>query len=203
MVKCRLNSMQLCAITDRKRSTQPLSVLVKGWSTAGVHFIQLREKDLDAAALLSLAREAVAQIDRSRTQLLVNVSTPESATLALAAGAGGVHLAGKPQAGAASRVRQAFRDAIISVPCHNLEDIHLASQEQVDLILFSPVFEKISGPALAQGLEGLRLACVAAERIPVFALGGVTAANAEDCVAAGAAGIAGIRLFAGDDWRRL
>lgn len=194
--------MQLYAITDRMRYPQ-LSVLVKGWSTAGVHFIQLREKDLDAAALLSLAREVAAKIDRSRTQLLVNVSTPESATLALAAGAGGVHLAGKPQAGAARRVRQAFRAAIISVPCHSLEDIHLASQEQVDLILFSPIFEKISGDALAQGVEGLRQACVAAQGIPVFALGGVTAANARDCVAAGAAGVAGIRLFAGDDWRRL
>jgi thiamine-phosphate pyrophosphorylase len=202
MVKCKLNSMQLYAITDRMRYPQ-LPNLVEGWSTAGVHFIQLREKDLDAAALLSLAREAVAKIDRSRTQLLVNISTPESATLALAAGAGGVHLAGKPQAGAASRVRQIFRDAIISVPCHNLEDIHAASQEQVDLMLFSPVFEKISGAVLAQGLEGLRLACVAAQGIPVFALGGVTAANAQACVAAGAAGIAGIRLFVGDDWRRL
>lgn len=194
--------MQLYAITDRVRYPA-LSVLVKGWSSAGVHFIQLREKDLDADALLSLTREAVVQLDRSRTQLLVNVSTPESATLAMAAGAGGVHLAGKPQAGAAGRVRQAFRDAIISVPCHSLEDIHLASQEQVDLILFSPIFEKISGDALAQGVEGLRLACVAAQGIPVFALGGVTAANAQDCVAAGAAGVAGIRLFAADDWRRL
>ena len=202
MMKCRLDFMQLYAITDRVRYPQ-LSVLVKGWSSAGVHFIQLREKDLDADALLSLTREAVAQLDRSRTQLLVNVSTPESATLALAAGAGGVHLAGKPQAGAASRVRQAFREAIISVPCHSVEDIHMASQEQVDLILFSPVFEKTSGAVLTQGLDGLRLACVAAQGIPVFALGGVTAANAQDCVAAGAAGIAGIRIFAGDDWRRL
>ena len=70
-------------------------------------------------------------------------------------------------------------------------------------MLFSPVFEKLSGASLAQGLEGLRQACAAAQGIPVFALGGVTAANAQDCVAAGAAGIAGIRLFAGDDWRRL
>ena len=110
--------------------------------------------------------------------------------------------------GAASSVRQLprGRDAIISVPCHSLEDIDVAFEEQVDLMLFSPVFEKVlQGPKLraAQGLEGLRLACAAARGIPVFALGGVTTANASDCLAAGAAGIAGIRLFAGDDWRRL
>jgi thiamine-phosphate pyrophosphorylase len=76
----------------------------------------------------------------------------------------------------------------------------------VDLMLFSPVFEKVSGEKLSsqvQGLEGLRRACAAARAKPVFALGGVTADNASDCVAVGAAGIAGIRLFAGEDWRRL
>jgi len=74
----------------------------------------------------------------------------------------------------------------------------------VDLMLFSPVFEKVFGEASpAQGLGGLGSACGAARGIPVFALGGVTAANAPDCIAVGAAGVAGIRLFAGDDWRRL
>ena len=98
---------------------------------------------------------------------------------------------------------------IISMPCHSLEDIDMAREEQVDLVLFSPVFEKLSGrpgePQVSQpqGLEALRRACAAAHGIPVFALGGVTGANAQDCLAAGAAGVAGIRLFAGDDWRQL
>ena len=94
----------------------------------------------------------MAKIDRSRSKLLVNVSTPESAALALAAGADGVHLAGKPPPGAASSVRQTFRSAatpIISVPCHSLEDIDVASKKQVDLMLFSPVFEKVSGRQLS------------------------------------------------------
>ena len=42
--------MQLYAITDRRRATQPLLSLVEGWSAGGVDFIQLREKDLDDAA---------------------------------------------------------------------------------------------------------------------------------------------------------
>jgi thiamine-phosphate pyrophosphorylase len=199
--------MQLCAITDRKRAAPPLLTLVERWSTGGVDFIQLREKDLSAAALQSLTREVLASIDRRRTKLLVNVSSSESAPWALEAGADGVHLAGTPLPGAASSLRKALRSTspIISVPCHSLEDIDVACAEQVDLILFSPVFGKLSVgfSQPAQGLEGLRLACAAARGIPVLALGGVTAANALGCVAAGAAGIAGIRLFAGDDWRRL
>ena len=218
--------MQLCAITDRRRLSaqaneqpaeaslrQRLFDLVEGWTTGGVDFIQLREKDLDAPALQSLAREMMAKIARSHAKLLVNVSTPGSAALALAAGADGVHLAGKPVPGAARAVRQAFRssgrDAIVSMPCHSLEDIETAWKEQVDLVLFSPVFEKLSGrlgdPEVSppQGLEALHRASAAAHGIPVFALGGVTGANAPDCLAAGAAGVAGIRLFASDDWRQL
>jgi thiamine-phosphate pyrophosphorylase len=217
--------MQLCAITDRRRFLvrakappaeadlrQRLFDLVEGWAAGGVDFIQLREKDLDAPALQSLAGEIVAKIAGSHAKLLVNISTPAAAELALAAGADGVHLAGTPQPGAAGSVRQAFRscgrDAIISMPCHSLEDIDIAGNEQVDLVLFSPVFEKLSGrpgePDVSppQGLEELRRAC-AAHRVPVFALGGVTGANTPHCLAAGAAGVAGIRLFAGDDWRQL
>ena len=200
--------MQLYAITDRKSSDHPILSLVEEWSTGGIDFIQLREKDLSIAALESLTREAAGKIDRRRSKLLVNVSSSESAALVLAAGADGVHLAGTLFPRAASSLRKAFRSTnpIVSVPCHSLKDIDVACREQVDLILFSPIFEKVLAGNLvaeAQGLEGLSLACTAARGTPVLALGGVTAANAMQCVAAGAVGVAGIRLFAGDDWRRL
>jgi thiamine-phosphate pyrophosphorylase len=45
------------------------------------------------------------------------------------------------------------------------------------------------------GLDLLRAACIAAAPIPVFALGGITSENTGDCLAAGVAGIAAIRLF--------
>ncbi len=210
--------MQLCAITDRRRlsaATQSeadlrrrLLDLVRDWTAAGVHFIQLREKDLSAPDLQSLARELVEKIGRNPTKLLVNIPAAGSAALAVAAGADGVHLAGKPVPGAARSVRQIFRsagrEAILSVPCHSLDDIRVARKEEVDLILFSPIFEKPAAPQAApQGLEALREASAEAESIPVFALGGVTSLNAGDCLTAGAAGVAGIRLFALDDWRRL
>jgi len=210
--------MLLCAITDRRRLSTAIQSeaairrrlldLVQDWTAGGVHFIQLREKDLSAPDLQTFAGEVAEKIGHSRSKLLVNVSSAESAALAVAAGADGVHLAGKPVPGAARRVRQIFRaagrDAIISVPCHGLDDIQMARKEQVDLILFSPIFEKLAAPQAApQGLEALRQASTEAESIPVFALGGVTSSNARDCLTAGAAGVAGIRLFALDDWRRL
>jgi thiamine-phosphate pyrophosphorylase len=196
--------MQLYAITDRKRTEEPLPGLMQRWSRDGVDFIQLREKDLDPEALAALTRETKANIHPARSKLLVNVSGGESVTAASEAGADGVHLAGKPEPGAARRVRDIWKNAIISLPCHSLDDVAVAAAEPIDLILFSPVFEKVFGEIFpAQGLDGLRQACATARDIPVFALGGVTAANAADCVAAGAKGVAAIRLFAGDDWRQL
>jgi thiamine-phosphate pyrophosphorylase len=41
----------------------------------------------------------------------------------------------------------------------------------------------------------------AAGKIPVFALGGVNAANAPSCIEAGAAGVAGIRTFLSGRWQ--
>ena len=70
-------------------------------------------------------------------------------------------------------------------------------------MVFAPVFEK--GGQRGVGLEALRAACRAspeaspAVTLPVLALGGVTLDNAQACLEAGAAGIAGIRLFQGND----
>jgi thiamine-phosphate pyrophosphorylase len=189
--------MLLCAITDGKRPANLVDQAVN-WSEKGVDFIQLREKDLDPAQFASLAREILGTIDRSKSKILLNVPSAKSAGPALETGADGVHLAGKPVPGAAAAVRREFPRAIISVPCHDLDEVKTAITERVGLILFSPVFEKVAAPP--QGLAALARACRAAQGIPVLALGGVTVANAPDCLSAGAVGVAGIRLFAGAEW---
>jgi thiamine-phosphate pyrophosphorylase len=88
---------------------------------------------------------------------------------------------------------------VVSVSCHTLDEVQRAHRAEVDLILFGPVFEKrVEGEVVAPGagLAGLQAACKVAPGSPVLALGGITVANTPACLAAGAAGIAGIRLFA-------
>ncbi len=134
-----------------------------------------------------------------KTKLLVN----GRADVAVAAGADGVHLTSRPGELTAEQVRRVFAAAgrgapLVSASCHTLEDVRRAVDGGVDLVLSGPVFEKrVAGEVVVAGvgLEALREACTAAAGKPVLALGGVTWENAALCLEAGAAGVAGIRLF--------
>ncbi len=171
------------------------------WVADGVDLIQLREKDLPAADLAALAREILKAIAlaASSTRLLVN----SRADIAIATGAHGVHLTASPGELTLAPVRSLYASAnlpepVISISCHTMEDVQRARDNHADVILFAPVFEKfVSGQTISggSGLDQLHAVCVAASPIPVYALGGVTLDNAPSCIDAGAAGIAGIRLF--------
>ena len=160
-----------------------------------VDYIQLREKDLSTRELESLARQAIDALPRNtRTRLLINSRTD----VALAVGAHGVHL--RSDDVSPDDVRLTFRwamgeavEPVIGVSCHSAEDVSHAAEQGASFAVFAPVFEKKDNPGAATGLEKLREACRA--DIPVLALGGVNLENAKSCIEAGAAGLAGIRLF--------
>jgi thiamine-phosphate pyrophosphorylase len=85
---------------------------------------------------------------------------------------------------------------LAGVSCHSLSSAQAAADAGADYIFFGPVFptpsKRIFGPA--QGLERLGEVCRAVS-IPVLAIGGINAENAAHCLAAGASGIAAIRMF--------
>jgi thiamine-phosphate pyrophosphorylase len=202
--------MLRCAITDRALlpGDEPsrrlaLVALVRRWAQQGINLIQLREKDLPTAELTPLARALVGIISASGSRLLIN----SRADVAIAAGAHGVHLTAASDELTPAQVRTLFSRAncpapFVSVSCHTLDDVSRARSHHADAILFGPIFGKVihgvqhaPAPDPIISLAALHAACLAAAPIPVLALGGVTPANTPDCLAAGAAGIAAIRLF--------
>lgn len=192
--------MLLYYITDRtqfpgseaEQREQLLAKIVEA-AHAGVHYVQLREKDLSSRELERLAGAAMAAIRKTggKSRLLIN----SRADVALAVGADGVHLRSSDISPA--DVRRIWRGAgsttepVVAVSCHRQSEVVAARASGADFAVFGPVFGK--GEAAGTGVETLRAAC--AHGIPVFALGGVTADNASSCIDAGAAGVAGIRLF--------
>ncbi len=160
----------------------------------GVRFLLVREKHLSTAALAALTRRLVEAVASTPMQVLV----PGRADIALAAGAHGVHLSSAPGELTPAQVRTLLPRATISVSCHIPEEVRRARDQQASFALFAPVFGKwIDGLEVtpAAGIDALHAACRAADPMPVLALGGVTPANAPQCLDAGAAGVAGIRIF--------
>ena len=208
--------MLLYYITDRKglaatdaQQRCRLLVRIGEAAHAGVDYIQLREKDLAARDLERLAREAVQVVrDHSATaKLLINGRTD----VALAAGADGVHLPASeldvPEV-RALWMQASDRAPVIAVSAHTIEEVRAAADQGANFAVLAPMFEKAHTDLRPVGIDALRIACGSTSLnnakpvspgFAILALGGVTLANAEACLAAGAAGLAGIRLFQNGD----
>src|SRR5579884_4027107 len=168
------HQFRLCYITDRHSlAPVPLASHLRAIVQAGVDLIQLREKDMSGRDLTALA----------------------SAATAIAAEANGVHLGGQSVAPEIVR-RHVSIGFLIGVSCHSMEEAIKAEAGGADYILFGPVFDTPSKRQYGAPL-GLSKLSETANRvaIPVLALGGITVDRVRPCIEAGAAGIAGIRLF--------
>lgn len=155
--------------------------------------VQIRERDLDGGPLFQVVRRCVEAVRGTPTRILVN----DRLDVALAAGAHGVHLRGTSIP--ASRARAiAPHGFLIGRSVHGIEEAVAAEAEGgLDYLVFGPLFATASKPD-TQGTGPDALASVVqAVRLPVLAVGGITAATAGMAGAAGAAGLAAIGLFSG------
>lgn len=217
--------MLLYYITDRhqlgateQEQRRNLLQRISAAARLGIDYIQLREKDLSIRQLEYLARDAVRCVRENgeHTKLLVN----SRSDVALAVCADGVHLTttdvspGDARAVAFSpeNGKRQTTNWLIGVSCATPAAVRTAESHGADFAVLAPIFEKAGTNRTPLGLDALRIAAgvdipidrrVEAgdnrNRIPVLALGGVTLKNAADCMKAGAAGIAGIRLFQDGD----
>jgi thiamine-phosphate pyrophosphorylase len=189
---------RLYVITDRHATggrplVQVLAAVLRG---AAAHrrpdgrlplAVQLREKDLPAAALLSLARELAALTKAAGAALFVN----DRLDIALACGAEGIHL---PVSGLSpTDVRAIAPQLLVAVSTHAADEVEAAALAGACFAVFGPVFATPSkrGVFEPRAEAGLRAACRAP--LPVLALGGITPGRASLCRAAGASGLACIR----------
>jgi thiamine-phosphate pyrophosphorylase len=190
----------VCYVTGRKSlgeadATETLLARIRAAAEAGVDWVQIREREMGARALLELAKAAVAA-SAGQARILIN----DRLDVALAAGAAGVHLRGESMpAGEVIpwlRAGNAPPDFLVGVSCHSLDDARQAEKAGANYLFFGPVFETPAKKQFGapQGAEKLAEVCRAV-KIPVIAIGGMSGDRSFECLRAGASGIAAIRMF--------
>ncbi|MBW6463617.1 MAG: thiamine phosphate synthase [Firmicutes bacterium] len=178
----------LYLITDRRSLPpgQDLLATVRAALRGGVRAVQLREKDLRAAELYPLALELRKLTREFAAKLLIN----DRIDLALAVDADGVHLGNHSLPVAV--VRQLLGDQrLIGVSAHHLDEVKAAATAGADFVTFGPVYATPSKLPYGSPL-GLSPLAVASSNapLPVFALGGVTAARLPELRGGGCSRIA-------------
>ncbi len=177
----------LCLVTGRHQTVgRPLVPLLRQALRAGVRAVQLRERDLETRPLLALA-EDILRLTREHSALLfIN----DRVDLAMALGADGVHLRANSLPVAVTR-RLLGPGRMIGVSAHSTEEVVRAESEGADFAVLGPVYETTSklvfGPPIGlHPIEEASRRC----RIPVFAIGGITASCVGEVRRAGACGVA-------------
>lgn len=172
----------------KQRSASTIQ-LIEAAVDAGIHMIQLREKELPTRLLFELASRASQITKRTKTKLLIN----DRADVAMAAGADGVHLTSTSIS--ADVIRRSFPSGFtIGVSTHTFDEAEAAANSGADFVVFGPVFES-PGKGEPKGLDTLRAVCERLEPFPVLALGGVDGSNYGSVLESGAAGFAAIRFL--------
>lgn len=151
---------------------------------AGAALVQLRAKTATARRAYETGL-ALRELTRARGALFAVNDRPD---LAAAVEADWLHLGQDDMPPAMARKLFA---GPIGLSTHNLAQVAAAAGEPVDYLGFGPVFATTTkeNPDPVTGVE-LLAAAIAAAKLPVVAIGGITLANAPLAWAAGAASVA-------------
>jgi thiamine-phosphate pyrophosphorylase len=190
----RTLSSRLLVVTDRHQTNgRPLVPLLQRVLTVTVPIVQLRERDLSARELVTLAREVRAVTASHRPPLLIN----DRIDIALALEGVGVHL--RSDSLSVSVARQLLgAQRLLGISVHSVKEVMEAESQGADYVVLGPIYEtpskKIFGRPL--GIHTLEKACRLV-RIPIIGIGGVTAVRALEMRRAGAFGVAVITAILG------
>ncbi|HEU4428452.1 MAG TPA: thiamine phosphate synthase [Myxococcota bacterium] len=153
----------------------------------GADWVQVREKDLDGAALLALVREIQRAVRAQNPAARVIVN--RRIDVALAADAEGAHLGF--DALPLSEARELLGSAaLIGVSTHAAAEVLAAAHAGASYAHLAPIFAPYSKAASRAPLGLAALSEAARAGLPVIAQGGIDAQRAGACIRAGAAGVA-------------
>jgi len=194
----RLTLPKIYPITDRQLSGLSHAEQVKRLIDGGATFIQLREKHLSPIDFLREAEAAARVAATHNVTLIIN----DRVDIAMAIGAGGVHLGqdDMPVVAARGLVRD---HALIGLSTHTQPQMEAAAQLPIDYVAFGPIFTtrtKLDHDPTV-GLERLRDVKTIAAELPLVAIGGITFANVQAVFDAGADSVAVIASVVGEPSR--
>jgi thiamine-phosphate pyrophosphorylase len=182
-------SSRLYPITDTRISCLSHAQQVAQLGKGGARLIQLREKHLVPRSFYREAQAAVQQARKSGVCLIIN----DRPDIALVVGADGVHLGQDDLPAEAARALLGAH-AIIGLSTHNVAQAEAAAKLPVDYIAIGPIFTSVTkvkvNPEPTVGLDELRRVRDVVGTMPVVAIGGITADNAAQVMAAGADAVA-------------
>jgi len=171
----------LCVLVTESLCRRPWDKVLASVLAGGAAAVQVREKDEPDGALLARARRAAEACHAAGALCIVN-DRPDVAALAAA---DGVHVGQDDlPLGAARRI--VGPDRIVGTSTHSVEQALTAAATGADYIGCGPMFHSSTKPQAV--IPGPALCREVTERVglPVMAIGGITADNAAEVLAAGA-----------------
>jgi thiamine-phosphate pyrophosphorylase len=193
--------LRVYALLDHERAGSRSLPEIAALVAPAATLVQLRDKHGSTRAMVELARAIHATLAPAGVPLLIN----DRVDVALAAGAGGVHI-GQDDMDAADARRILGPTAIIGLSLKTIAQADAAPIAHLDYVAIGGVFvtQSKDNPDPPVGLDGFRAILAAVRRrapsMPVTAIAGIDAGNAASIIAAGADGVAVISalLLAGD-----
>lgn len=191
----RARPWRVCVLLTEALCARPWEDVVKSIIDAGVEAIQVREKTMQAGALLARVRRVI-ELARPRG---VSVIVNDRADIALAAGADGVHV-GQEDISVQDVRRLAGRALLVGVSTHNLDEAKRAVEAGADYCGVGAMFETpIKPERMPSGPAYLRAYIEAHGQVPHLAIGGITPETLPQLIAAGARGVAVSACVCGAD----
>jgi thiamine-phosphate pyrophosphorylase len=180
LVARRFGQARLYVLISSHHCRGSVRELARAVVAGGADALQLREKDLPDDMLLAMAAELRELTDETSRLFIVN----DRADIAAMVGADGVHL-GQHDVPSAEARRLLRPGAVIGRSCHSLDQAKAAVNEGADYVSVGPVFHTATKDAGEPVGTDLLKEVAAQVSVPIVPIGGITAENVSQIVAAG------------------